>query len=501
MYTLLTEPTCIEVLKGKQDTTSASVKLVLGTMGVKYYAMKDIKKITEPGRHTTSVNMVMMEIAYAFTTTICEILKKQKVKCNTGLICQSMYKQVNDFNYKPKDMFNSEWFSRKRMTILLCLIMIKTISKIAEQTNIEAQGIYNALLGEYAAQTFSILSNEISIIRGLLTEKSLPAKLITMFTLELMILYNGFQSPVETISGTGSEMTLDKHIKDLGYGEFVAETEQKDILMDFFTKNNADELQLFLSDELIEFSQETEIEIFDMIEHGNELFDKLNNENGNGNEKEYGQTALIKEEELERTNHRIKIEPKMKMSIDDNVVKIVRKCLEKTGKRIEISIFVPYKVNGLEIEVMDIDGDRKYIIPKQENSAAAVNYIDDSTKIPDMYAIIHTHPGGGSTSFSTTDRRTINENQDLSILFNSDAQLCDLSYQVKLSDSDYLLLDKNAFVINVTSEIQVDGIENIKEKTYTYETKYSELYKDSYKKTLATNNRDSYDGLSGFFQE
>jgi hypothetical protein len=176
-------------------------------------------------------------------------------------------------------------------------------------------------------------------------------------------------------------------------------------------------------------------------------------------------------DEEEWTNNKIKMKEKFEMKIDNKVEQLVKACLVHTKGEIEISIFVPYEKDGLSISVSTKIGERSYIIPKQENQAAAVHFIDDTTMIPEGYAFIHTHPGSGTTSFSTSDIETVNQNHELSLLYNSKGELCDISMQIELSKSDHLIVRKDKFDIKEYVNISVDGLENIKKKEYTYITR------------------------------
>ncbi len=115
----------------------------------------------------------------------------------------------------------------------------------------------------------------------------------------------------------------------------------------------------------------------------------------------------------------------------------------------------------------------EYYIPKQEVSAASVDYLEDlSIKRKEGYnVVIHTHPGYGHSTFSSADREYINKNFPCSILYNQKGDICEAELWVPLNKSTNIIV--SAEVKISLPEIEIKGIENIQEKIIMYHTKYS----------------------------
>lgn len=107
-----------------------------------------------------------------------------------------------------------------------------------------------------------------------------------------------------------------------------------------------------------------------------------------------------------------------------------------------------------------------YVIPKQEVSASTVDYGEVEKYIEEGYnVVIHSHHNLG-TFFSVTDRDYINCHFPCSVLYTNEGfTMASMSF--KRGNAVFLMETKDITLI--TEDVgEIEGIENITKKTYTY---------------------------------
>ena len=154
--------------------------------------------------------------------------------------------------------------------------------------------------------------------------------------------------------------------------------------------------------------------------------------------------------------------------VPEKVLKILHaidKKINKNSYELEFSVY--FKANiGENITITE-----EYFIPEQEVSYAYIDYKEAPPQ--EFNTVVHRHPPG-LKDFSNTDMEYINKNTAVSLLY-VDNQIPVATVKIKIDIPNHFLLAKTRkiIVIEDNPEIEIKGIEKIKERTlipknYTY---------------------------------
>lgn len=161
---------------------------------------------------------------------------------------------------------------------------------------------------------------------------------------------------------------------------------------------------------------------------------------------------------------------KPKVHISEKFMQVVRKLDRQIST--EFSVLGKATINGDVYEVGD-----EYYIPEQEVTSSSVDYEEDMYKLREQgwNVAVHKHPSGVK-HFSSADYEYLNNQFDLSLLW-VDGAFNDATVRIVLGDK-YIVIDveKENIMIGKEEDIQIEGVDKIKQRSYYYYKKYQSKY-------------------------
>jgi len=147
------------------------------------------------------------------------------------------------------------------------------------------------------------------------------------------------------------------------------------------------------------------------------------------------------------------------IEVPEKIFKVCRKLAQEFAG-VEFSILCKATREGDVFRISE-----EFFIPEQEVTSGKVEF-KNKAEMNGWNCIIHKHPSG-LRSFSSTDDETINGNNDVSILF-CDGEFVTAVANIKISEHEKIQIEVQQERIKIVDEqeIQVEGIERIKRKSY-----------------------------------